>query len=72
MFAAILPALLLYVLLFMETSICQLIMLDKTKGVKGVGVHLDIVLLGGLNTLTGIIRDGGEIYLFITLVSIVL
>lgn len=51
MFAGILPALLLYVLLFMETSICQLIMLDKTKGKKGVGVHLDIVLLSGLNCM---------------------
>jgi len=54
MFAGILPAMLLYVLLFMETSICQLIMLDKTKGVKGVGVHLDIVLLSGLNCLSSL------------------
>ena len=53
MFAGILPAFLLYVLLFMETSICQLIMLDKTKGKKGVGVHLDIVLLSGLNCMIG-------------------
>ena len=52
MFAGALPAILLYVLLFMETSICQLIMLDKTKGKKGVGVHLDIVLLSGLNCLS--------------------
>ena len=52
MFAGILPALLLFVLLFMETSICQLIMLDKTKGKKGVGVHLDIVILSGLNCLS--------------------
>eukprot|EP00088_Acartia_fossae_P070689 TRINITY_DN953_c0_g1_i1.p1 TRINITY_DN953_c0_g1~~TRINITY_DN953_c0_g1_i1.p1 ORF type:complete len:1234 (+),score=432.98 TRINITY_DN953_c0_g1_i1:296-3997(+) len=54
MFAGILPALLLFVLLFMETSICQLIMLDKTKGKKGVGVHLDIVILSGLNCLSSI------------------
>jgi len=51
-FAGVLPAMLLYVLLFMETSICQLIMLDKTKGVKGVGVHLDIVILSALNCLS--------------------
>jgi len=54
MFAGALPAILLYVLLFMETSICQLIMLDKTKGKKGVGVHLDIVLLSGLNCLSSL------------------
>ena len=52
MFAALLPAILLYLLLFMETHICELIMLEKTKGEKGVGIHLDIVLLSLINTLS--------------------
>jgi len=51
MFAAILPAILLYLLLFMETHICELIMMEKTKEEKGAGLHLDIVLLSGLNML---------------------
>eukprot|EP00092_Neocalanus_flemingeri_P029142 GFUD01031630.1.p1 GENE.GFUD01031630.1~~GFUD01031630.1.p1 ORF type:complete len:1420 (+),score=451.00 GFUD01031630.1:163-4422(+) len=49
MFAAILPAILLYLLLFMETHICELIMMEKTKEEKGAGLHLDIVLLSCLN-----------------------
>ena len=53
-FAAILPALLLYLLLFMETHICELIMMERTKGVKGVGVHLDIVLLSLINLISGV------------------
>ena len=55
MFAAFLPAILLYVLLFMETHICELIMMEKTKGPndKGAGVHLDIVLLSAINMFTG-------------------
>lgn len=48
-FAGILPAILLYLLLFMETHICELIMMDKTKDVKGAGLHLDIVLLCFVN-----------------------
>ena len=53
-FAAILPALLLYLLLFMETHICELIMMERTKGVKGAGVHLDIVLLSLINLVCGV------------------
>lgn len=53
-FAAILPAILLYLLLFMETHICELIMMEKTKGAKGVGVHLDIVILCLINLVCGI------------------
>ena len=49
MFAAIFPAVLLYLLLFMETHICELIMMEKTKEEKGAGLHLDIVLLSFLN-----------------------
>jgi len=49
MFAAVLPALLLYLLLFMETHICELIMMEKTKEEKGAGLHLDIVLLSLMN-----------------------
>ena len=54
MIAAILPALLLYLLLFMETHICQLIMMEKTKEEKGAGLHLDIVLLSFINLCCGI------------------
>ena len=53
-FAAAVPALLLYVLLFMETHICELLMMDRTNAMptpKGAGVHWDIVLLCGLNCL---------------------
>ena len=49
MFAAALPALLLYLLLFMETHICELILMEKTKDVKGSGVHFDIVVLSFIN-----------------------
>ena len=44
-FAALAPAVLLYLLLFMETHICELIMMERTREEKGAGVHLDIVLL---------------------------
>lgn len=54
MFAAFLPAILLYLLLFMETHICELIMLEKTKGEKGVGIHLDIVILAAINSMCGL------------------
>ena len=53
-FAAAVPAILLYVLLFMETHICELLMLDRTSvspNPKGAGVHWDIVLLCGCNCL---------------------
>jgi len=49
MVAAILPAILLYLLLFMETHICELIMMEKTKEEKGAGLHMDIVLLSLMN-----------------------
>ena len=55
MFIAILPAILLYMLLFMETHICELIMMEKTKEAKGAGLHLDIVLLSFINFLCGIL-----------------
>eukprot|EP00096_Caligus_rogercresseyi_P010281 TRINITY_DN3693_c0_g1_i3.p1 TRINITY_DN3693_c0_g1~~TRINITY_DN3693_c0_g1_i3.p1 ORF type:complete len:772 (-),score=126.01 TRINITY_DN3693_c0_g1_i3:63-2378(-) len=47
-FAAALPAILLYLLLFMETHICELIMMEKTSK-KGNGLHWDIVLLSFIN-----------------------
>ena len=53
-FAAAAPAILLYVLLFMETHICELLMMDRTNAMpnpKGAGVHWDIVLLCGCNCL---------------------
>jgi solute carrier family 4 anion exchanger 2 len=52
-FAAFLPAILLYMLLFMETHICELIMMEKTKEAKGGGLHLDIVLLSLINLICG-------------------
>ena len=55
MFAAVIPALLLYLLLFMETHICELIMMEKTKEKKGAGLHLDIVLLALINLVSGAI-----------------
>jgi len=54
-FIAILPAILLYLLLFMETHICELIMMEKTKEKKGAGLHLDIVLLSLINFGSGIL-----------------
>merc|ERR1712013_333394 len=53
MFAAAIPAILLYLLLFMETHICELIMMEKTKEKKGAGLHLDIVLLSLINLVSG-------------------
>lgn len=53
-FAAVVPALLVYILAFMETHISELI-LDKPerKLKKGSGFHLDIVILCFLNALCG-------------------
>eukprot|EP00095_Tigriopus_kingsejongensis_P009937 maker-scaffold1000_size72005-snap-gene-0.9 protein:Tk09937 transcript:maker-scaffold1000_size72005-snap-gene-0.9-mRNA-1 annotation:"anion exchange" len=50
-FAAAVPAILLYLLLFMETHICELIMMEKTSK-KGGGLHLDIILLSFINLLS--------------------
>merc|ERR1719215_157958 len=54
MFAGFLPALLLYLLLFIETHICELIMMDKTTDEKGAGLHLDIVILSLINLGCGL------------------
>merc|ERR1711881_235583 len=54
MFAAAIPAILLYLLLFMETHICELIMMEKTKEKKGAGLHWDIVLLSLINFICGV------------------
>jgi len=54
MFIAIIPAILLYLLLFMETHICELIMMEKTKEKKGAGLHWDIVLLSIINFICGV------------------
>lgn len=53
MFAAVIPALLLYLLLFMETHICELILMEKSSK-KGGGLHLDIVILSMVNSLVGV------------------
>ena len=52
MFAAALPALLLYLLLFTETHICELIILERTMDVKGSGLHFDIVFLSLINLIS--------------------
>ena len=54
MFAGFLPALLLYLLLFIETHICELIMMEKTKEEKGAGLHLDIVIISLINLGCGL------------------
>lgn len=54
-FAAAVPALLVYILVFMETHISELIVDKPERGMKkGSGFHMDIVLLCFLNTLCGL------------------
>ncbi|XP_068200027.1 anion exchange protein 2b isoform X2 [Antennarius striatus] len=57
MFACCLPALLVFILIFMETQITTLIVSKKERMlVKGSGFHLDlllIVVLGGISALFG-------------------
>jgi hypothetical protein len=53
-FAAGIPALLVYILIFMETHISELIVDKPERGLKkGSGLHLDIVLLCFLNSGCG-------------------
>lgn len=53
-FAAGVPAILVYILVFMETHISELIVDKPERGLKkGSGLHLDIVLLCFLNTFCG-------------------
>ncbi|CAL8313605.1 unnamed protein product [Merluccius merluccius] len=58
MFACVLPALLVFILIFMETQITTLIVSKKERMlVKGSGFHLDlflIVVLGGFSALFGL------------------
>ncbi|XP_072010669.1 anion exchange protein 2 isoform X3 [Engystomops pustulosus] len=58
MFASILPAILVYILIFMETQITTLIISKKERMlVKGSGFHLDlllIVVMGGISALFGL------------------
>ncbi|KAJ8010162.1 hypothetical protein DPEC_G00072120 [Dallia pectoralis] len=58
MFASVLPALLVFILVFMETQITTLIVSKKERMlVKGSGFHLDlllIVMLGGTSALFGL------------------
>ncbi|XP_017773289.1 PREDICTED: band 3 anion transport protein isoform X2 [Nicrophorus vespilloides] len=52
--AACIPAMLVYILLFMETHICELIMDKKERKLKkGSGFHLDIVLVCLINVGCG-------------------
>ena len=53
-FGAIFPAILLYLLLFVETHICELLMIEKTGNLKGAGLHWDIVLLSIINANSAI------------------
>ncbi|XP_058463434.1 band 3 anion transport protein isoform X6 [Malaya genurostris] len=53
-FAAGVPAMLVYILIFMETHISELIVDKPERGLKkGSGLHVDIVLLCFLNTMCG-------------------
>lgn len=53
-FAAGIPAMLVFILVFMETQISELIVDKPERGLKkGSGFHLDIVLLCFLNTFCG-------------------
>ncbi|CAH2281622.1 anion exchange 2 isoform X1 [Pelobates cultripes] len=58
MFASVLPAILVYILIFMETQITTLIISKKERMlVKGSGFHLDlllIVVMGGVCALFGL------------------
>ncbi|XP_044734165.1 anion exchange protein 3 isoform X2 [Chrysoperla carnea] len=55
-FAAGVPALLVYILVFMETHISELIIDKKERKLKkGSGFHLDIVLVCMMNAVCGII-----------------
>ncbi|XP_065160163.1 band 3 anion transport protein isoform X3 [Atheta coriaria] len=52
--ASCIPAMLVYILLFMETHICELIMDKKERKLqKGSGFHLDIVLICLINVGCG-------------------
>lgn len=53
-FISLIPALLVYILIFMETHISELIVDKPERGLKkGSGLHMDIVLLCFLNTVCG-------------------
>lgn len=53
-FAALVPSLLVYILIFMETHISELIVDKPERGLKkGSGLHMDIVLLCVLNCVCG-------------------
>uniref|UniRef100_A0A182JXV8 Anion exchange protein n=1 Tax=Anopheles christyi TaxID=43041 RepID=A0A182JXV8_9DIPT len=53
-FMASIPALLMYILIFMETHIAELIVDKPERGLKkGSGLHMDVVLLCLLNTVCG-------------------
>ncbi|XP_023707501.1 band 3 anion transport protein isoform X2 [Cryptotermes secundus] len=55
-FAAAAPALLVYILLFMETHICELIINKKERKLKkGSGFHLDIVIVCIANVGCGLL-----------------
>ncbi|XP_076271812.1 anion exchange protein Ae2 isoform X2 [Rhynchophorus ferrugineus] len=54
MFASVVPAMLVYILIFMETHICELILgKAERKLQKGGGFHLDIVILCITNIMAG-------------------
>jgi anion exchange protein len=54
-FVCVIPAMLVFILIFMETQISELIVGKAERGLKkGNGLHWDIVLLCFLNTVCGI------------------
>ena len=52
-FVSLLPAFLLYLLLFIQTEICELLMMEKSNK-KGGGLHWDILLLCLINCCAAI------------------
>ncbi|CAH1989911.1 unnamed protein product [Acanthoscelides obtectus] len=54
MFASCIPAMLVYILLFMETHIAELIISKPERKLKkGSGIHLDIVIICLINVICG-------------------
>lgn len=54
-FGAVVPAMLVYILIFMESHISELIVDKPERGLKkGSGLHMDIVLLSALNLGCGL------------------
>ncbi|ELT99392.1 hypothetical protein CAPTEDRAFT_129057 [Capitella teleta] len=56
MFFAIIPALLMFILVFMETEVTTMILDQKDRQLrKGSGYHLDLLLVGSFATISGLV-----------------